>query len=182
MKPEPVLDDNQDGGTLQPPWSHPVSPSVSPPVSPPVSPSVSPPVSPSVSSPVSLPTLEYAHLWTTAAGCPPVFDPQYNPVCLTHQEVWMAMNLPLSAMAQIIMALDACDALAAGGGSLEAAHNAYANDQLSGESLFFPCRDFFASIIFQVELQVVLAHFFFHSYSKMNPSYKRFVKTGIRKD
>ena len=63
----------------------------------------------------------------------PVYNSNYNPACLTHNEMWLAMNLPANAIDQIVVALDARGALGRGGASLEAAHYAYANGNIPGE-------------------------------------------------
>jgi hypothetical protein len=63
----------------------------------------------------------------------PVYNANYNPACLTHKDVWLAMNLPTNAIDQIVVALDARGALGKGGASLEAAHYAYANGNIPGE-------------------------------------------------
>ncbi len=61
-----------------------------------------------------------------------VYNSNYNPACLTHNEMWLAMNLPTNAIDQIVVALDARGALGRGGASLEAAHYAYAKGDIPG--------------------------------------------------
>ncbi len=61
-----------------------------------------------------------------------VYNSNYNPACLTHNEMWLAMNLPANAIDQIVVALDARGALGRGGASLEAAHYAYAKGDIPG--------------------------------------------------
>jgi hypothetical protein len=66
----------------------------------------------------------------------PAFNASYNP-SLTHQEHSWAFSLPTSAVAMIVVALDARKAHLNGQNDLSAAHYAYANGEIYGKSLLY---------------------------------------------
>jgi hypothetical protein len=66
----------------------------------------------------------------------PAFNASYNP-SLTHKEHNWAFSLPTSAVAMIVVALDARRAHLNGQNDLSAAHYAYANGEIYGKSLLY---------------------------------------------
>jgi hypothetical protein len=66
----------------------------------------------------------------------PAFNASYNP-SLTHIEHSWAFSLPTSAVAMIVVALDARKAHLNGQKDLSAAHYAYANGEIYGKSLLY---------------------------------------------